>query len=368
MQNKFLAKCFIVVMCMVAFTVQAENLIPPKDRASGQVNQDMNFCFSQAQRGGEIIKGFDEKLLHGYSTAGYLFPAFAERPVEPRADGVLAPAKSLFDGMKSVSTTNPYVVCLLMAGYRWESVLDSGMDELKKMADRGDVAAQLRIGFWYYNGLPVTRNYSNSFFYLNKSAQAGNAEAQLYLSSLYHEGEGVLPDDVVSLDWLKKSALGGNEKAQSVLTRAENQMPEIVKSRAAMAAQFDALKIQAEQGDVSAQKKIANFYIEGLGTSADASLAIAWYQKAALQSDAESMRQIGVIYDKGRGVPVDYVAAEKWQRKSAELGDAQAQYNLAIYLYYGIGTPQNKVEAISWMSKSADQKYARAIAGLQRLH
>src|SRR5450759_419596 len=83
-----------------------------------------------ASNDGELLKGLDKELLQGHSTLGHLFEQLLgdPRPIAPGADGVIAPRKSLFNALGSTKRTDPYVVCLLLKGYRWESSNESGLE------------------------------------------------------------------------------------------------------------------------------------------------------------------------------------------------------------------------------------------------
>jgi TPR repeat protein len=351
----------------------AENIIPPKDASSKSVTQDMWSCVNTAMRtasrDGEILKGLDKELLQGHSTVGHLFEQLLgdPRPIQPRADGVLAPRESLFNALGSTKRTDPYVVCLLLKGYRWESSKETGLEMLQRMADQGNARAQAELGRAYYFGLGVTHNNSLAFKMLSAAATANDPDGQFYLAMLYSEGDGVLPNDDMSVQWLKKASDSGHAQAQRALPQAEQIAENRKKGNAEAALKLATVRAAAESGNLESQRTLANYYIEGIGVAQDANSAIEWYKKAAQAGDVVATRQIGVIYDKGRGVPVDYAETVKWYRIAAEKGDPQAQYNLGILIYYGVGTELNEEQGRDWIRRAADQNNQMAIRALQSL-
>lgn len=362
-----------ILLASLASASFAENVIPPKDASSESVTQDMRTCLNIAIRtastDGEILKGLDKELLQGNSTVGHLYELSLgdPSPIQPRADGVLAPRESLFNAFTSTKRSDPYVVCLLLKGYRWENSNETGMEMLQRMADHGKARAQAELGRAYYYGRGVTINNSIAFRMFSDAATANDPDAQYYLAVLYSQGDGVLPNDELSLQWLKKAADSGNAQAQRVLPQAEQFSENRKKSKAEAGLKLATIRAAAEAGDMESQRNIGNYYIEGLGVSQDVKSALEWYKKAAQAGDLVATTQIGVIYDKGRGVPVDYVEAVKWYKIAAEKGEAQSQFNLGILMFYGTGTELNKAQGKDWIRRAADQNNQMAINALQSL-
>jgi hypothetical protein len=329
----------------------------------------INTAIRSASRDGVLLRDLDKELLQGHSTVGHLFEGSlaGPRPIEPRADGVLAPRESLFNAFSSTKRTDPYVVCLLLKGYRWEGSKETGLETLQRLADQGNARAMAELGRAYYLGLGVTRNNGLAFKMLSAAALANDPDGAFLLAVLYTEGDGVLPDDSMSLHWLKKAADAGHPQAQRALPQAEEQTTSRKKSNEEAAAKLTAVRTAAESGNLESQRTLANYFIEGIGVSQDANVAVGWYKKAAQAGDAIAMRQLGVMYDKGRGVPVDYIEAAKWYKAAAEKGDAQAQHNFGILMYYGVGTERNEEQGKEWIRRAANQNNQMAIRALQSL-
>lgn len=365
----------LIFSCLVglASASHAENILPPQGASAKAVAQDMwscvNTAMSSASRDGVLLRDIDKELLQGHSTVGHLYEGSLSGPrlIQPRADGVLAPRESPFNAFRSAKHTDPYVVCLLLKGYRWENSKETGLEMLQRLADQGNVRAQTELGRAYYLGLGVTRNNSLAFKMLSAAAFANDPDGAFLLAILYTEGDGVLPDDSMSLHWFKKAADAGHSQAQRALPQAERQIASRKKSNEESVAKLTAVRSAAESGNLESQRTLANYFIEGIGVPQDANIAVGWYRKAAQAGDGIAMRELGVLYDKGRGMPVDYVEATKWYKAAAEKEDAQAQYNLGILMYYGVGTERNEEQGKDWIRRAADQNNQMAIRALQSL-
>lgn len=106
----------------------------------------------------------------------------------------------------------------------------------------------------------------------------------------------------------------------------------------------------AEQGDASAQFKLALRYDQGLGVPQNYTKSVKWLREAADQGFAEAQYNLGIMYNNGLGVPQDPAEAFQWFRKAAEQGLESAQKNLGAMYGRGQGVPQNHAEAYIWSS------------------
>ena len=118
----------------------------------------------------------------------------------------------------------------------------------------------------------------------------------------------------------------------------------------------DALKADAEQGNVTAQFLMGYMYDTGKGVAPqNYTEAVRWYRMAAEQGDAEAQTSLGRMYFTGRGVPKDVVEAAHLFRLAAEQGNATAQFKLGGLYSLGLGVPRDDVQAYAWMNIGAAQ-------------
>ena len=149
----------------------------------------------------------------------------------------------------------------------------------RKSAEQGNAGAQFRLGYCYYRGEGVERDYTQAVYWYRKSAEQGNAEAQLYLGYCYYKGEVVEQNYIQAVCWFRKSA---------------------------------------EQGIASAQYNLGYCYYNGKGVEQNYALAVYWYRKAAEQGDVDAQYALGRCYDKGEGVEQNDTQAEYWYGEAAQ--------------------------------------------------
>ena len=115
------------------------------------------------------------------------------------------------------------------------------------------------------------------------------------------------------------------------------------------------IKKAAEQGDASAQFKLAMMYTDGTGVPQDYKQAHNWFIKAAEQGNTNAQGSLGSLYSKGQGVRQDDQQALNWYTKAAEQGNVPLQYLLGtMYVYGAGGVRQNTATAKEWFGKACD--------------
>ena len=110
------------------------------------------------------------------------------------------------------------------------------------------------------------------------------------------------------------------------------------------------IRLQAEQGDASAQYNLGGRYAFGRGVPQDEAEAVRWYRLSADQGDASAQNNLGLMYDNGEGVLKDEAEAVRWYRLSADQGNATAQYNLGVSYSNGEGVLKDSVLAHMWFN------------------
>src|SRR5947207_14998732 len=89
----------------------------------------------------------------------------------------------------------------------------SAQDELitmREAAERGDAAAQFKLGVKYATGDGVPTNDSLAADWIRRAAQQGYVDAEYNLGLMYADGNGVPQDSGQALVWLRKAAGQGD--------------------------------------------------------------------------------------------------------------------------------------------------------------
>lgn len=91
----------------------------------------------------------------------------------------------------------------------------SELDELKKIANHGDVRAQSQLGGVYLFGeYGLDIDYKKAFTWYSKAAKQGDAKSQYNLAIMYLNGYGTDKNAVKAVGYYKKAAVQGDSDSQ----------------------------------------------------------------------------------------------------------------------------------------------------------
>ena len=155
--------------------------------------------------------------------------------------------KEIIEFLKLNKDKNEYILCqyytfVLDWKIRTGNNDKEKFDIMYKLANKNNIVAQCNLGYCYYYGRGVEKDYTQAVYWYKKSAEQGYDEAQYHLGYCYNYGEGVKRDYTQAVYWYKKSAV---------------------------------------QGNVNAQYKLGECYYFGDGVEKDYTQAKCWYKKAA---------------------------------------------------------------------------------------
>lgn len=88
------------------------------------------------------------------------------------------------------------------------------MQEFRPLADKGNPAAQIAVGWLYDNGLGVTHDDMEAAKWYLLAAEQGCAVAQQYLGLMHARGEGLPRDLDTAAAWLRRGAKQGDAGSQ----------------------------------------------------------------------------------------------------------------------------------------------------------
>jgi len=130
------------------------------------------------------------------------------------------------------------------------------------------------------------------------------------------------------------------------------------------------LREAAEQGHISAQRLLGEYYFNGWGIPQDKEEATNWYRKSAEQGNTEAQWRLAECYFEGEGVPQDKEEAIVWWRKASAQNGQYADYSkyrLGKCYYDGDGVPKSKTEAIKWLQKASEKGHKEATDLLRQI-
>lgn len=95
------------------------------------------------------------------------------------------------------------------------------LDWLSRLANQGDVGAQLQLGLAYRDGqYGLTPDAKTGLYWLQQAADAGNAYAEDAVGSAYARGQGTAANPELASQWWRKAMHDGNPEARIHLSEA----------------------------------------------------------------------------------------------------------------------------------------------------
>ena len=198
---------------------------------------------------------------------------------------------------------------------------------------------------------------SEAFSLCRKAAEQGYAPAQRQLGFMYYSGTGVPKDYSMAARWYRKAADQGDHKAETwyekilKLTGSGNGAGETGKGQDEAA---------HEHADAGSAFLVGENYYYGRGVRQDYSKAAEYYRKAAAYGHAEAQFRLGCMFQWGQGVSENLSEAYRLCRSAAEHGYAPAQHQLGFMYHSGIGVKKDYSMAAFWYWKAAEQGDVKA--------
>lgn len=198
------------------------------------------------------------------------------------------------------------------------------------------------------------------------------ADPRLIEAIGWYTGTAGRVDDALARRLIDAAATDGDVLARMWVARACSRgrlgyPRDESRARAIAEPLIGAVTRQAGLGAVEAVFLMGTAYDEGLGVAEDATLAFAWFQKAAAAGHTLAEHNIGNAYAAGRGVAVDPAAAVTWWTRAALKGDAVPQLRLGEAYEQGKGVTADRALARRWYTEAAGRGNAAAKAALERL-
>ena len=194
---------------------------------------------------------------------------------------------------------------------------------LKQAAAQGEPEALAKLGFLHEYGQGVKADPALANGYYRKAAEAGHPMAQFKYAEAMSEGMFPGKNFRDALPWYRKSAAAGC--TQAIFKLGVFYYDGLgVKKDLRQAAKF--FFQAARQGYVRAQYNLACLFETGEVTGkADPEAAFYWFQQAARGGDVTAQRRTGECYLNGTGVDRSVSNAEKWLLQAAQNGDFTAR-------------------------------------------
>lgn len=172
--------------------------------------------------------------------------------------------------------------------------------------------------------LPAISQADGLFDFQMKLAKKGNVEAQYKVGEMYETGFGVKKDMAEASNWINKAAAQGHETAGFKLLYwdlEKNGVNDTNKEK------VEALKASAKADNPQAQYYMGKMLAYGVGVKKNTDKSIEWLNKAALVGVLEAEREIVTVREEKQRQALAKRRAE--EKKRAQLKAQREKENLA---------------------------------------
>ena len=159
---------------------------------------------------------------------------------------------------------------------------DGAVEELERLAERGNAHAQYLLGQLYRDGPLLIPDSQRAKHWLVQAAKQNLPEAQYALGKLLLSDDPEVRNPDEGIRWLKQAARNGNSYAAYRLGK-EHLSSEFVSKDTAKA--VDWFTQSAEAGNQYAQYMLGKLYLMGQGVQQDQAQAMVWFNRSATQGN-----------------------------------------------------------------------------------
>lgn len=247
---------------------------------------------------------------------------------------------------------------------------DIAVKYYKQLADLGEKDALIRLSDIYISEDKGFTNKELAVDILKKLANEGVAEAQSRLGILYFESSQdkrtcIEHDYVKAFNWLSKATNSSKAlKAISLMYKyghgveANKEKSEEFFNKA-----LEALKNKANSGNVEAQVRLGQYYLDGKYIEPNYKEALLWFEKAAIQKNEQAMMTLANIYHYGTdSVKVDIDKANKYYtelkviyEKNIASGNTSSLISLSDLYERGLGVEKDSSKALELLVRAHDE-------------
>lgn len=201
-----------------------------------------------------------------------------------------------------------------------------------------------------------------AFPLIERAAAAGSLQAANTLASMYELGEGVAKDPARAFAYAKA---GEDSRYVWIVGRLAEYYMKGVGTSADFHRGAALYARAADLGNAGAADDLGDIYRFGrYGAAQDFALARKWYLRAMAMGDADAVAALGYMSEKGQGGAADLVEARRLYRLAAERGSGWGAENFALMLQTGQGGPKDEAEAARYMGLAVDRGQTSAIRRL----
>jgi TPR repeat protein len=234
----------------------------------------------------------------------------------------------------------------------------------QKAADLGSSASQYDVAVKLRDGKRLEKDSRKALHYFKLAAAQNNTDAQFNLAVMYFYGDGIETDIEEAFHYCKLAEGNGDLDAKDLhvklLSKAKTDL--------------ESLKTYANQGNLDAQIKCANWLYEKGNNSQKSQESNGYFSEsrhyfdlAAAQNNKHALYNYAFMLYCGIGGVEDLPKARENYKRAADQGMVLAQHNYAVMMYLGEGGDQDSKVAEEYCQKAANQGFIDAIIALKSI-
>lgn len=207
------------------------------------------------------------------------------------------------------------------------------LDYIHFAAQNGDATSQGDLGRVYLFGLyHEEKDYELSRYYLNLAHEQGDAKATAFLGKLYEFGYGVDVDIERAADLYREASDGGSAHGHCFLGKLYRSGKSSTLGRDyAMA--IDHLKKSIALNNFDAAVELGLLYYNGLGVPRSYESAFSYFRSAALHDNAKGQLHTARMLQYGIGTAADCSQAVQFYNKLCTKGSWRLDFEVAFSRY-----------------------------------
>jgi TPR repeat protein len=146
-------------------------------------------------------------------------------------------------------------------------------ESLNKAISENYAPAMTALGQLYMDGACGKKGYASGLQWLKKAAERGDAEAHYFIGIAYEQGRGVVADQTEATRWFRKGAQMGDPSSQNSLAI---ELAEGIGTRINVGEAVEWFQKSAEQGNYEAACNLALHFMRGQGVPKDYVASLMW--------------------------------------------------------------------------------------------
>lgn len=221
------------------------------------------------------------------------------------------------------------------------------------------------LGYIYYKGKMVHRDYLKAKEYFELSAKCNNSEAYMLLGDIYLNGEGVEEDIEKAVKYYESSAQLMNSKAFNTLGFLYLKGQKVPKDYTKA---FNYFKSAAKLDNVYGYLNLGLLYASGLGVVKDINEAEKYFEKIIQFNDPSALVNLGYEYYIGEYIEKDIKKAIKYYELAAQQNDEVGLFNLGNLYQNGNYVQKDILKAKEYFESSAQKNFPPALFSLGNLY